>query len=139
MAEPRGRVHHIDLTVADPDASFAFYDAVLDFMGYRCADRDAHGIDWHLGTAGKGFSSIGIVRAEGAQAAQRHDRHAPGLHHLALHAQGRDDVDALHRLLVKIGATVLDAPAEYPQYGAGYYAVFFADPDGLKLEYAYWP
>ena len=29
---------------------------------------------------------------------------------------------------------MLDAPAEYPQYGKGYYAVFFADPDGLKLE-----
>jgi len=32
------------------------------------------------------------------------------------------------------GATILDPPADYPQYGAGYYAVFFADPDGLKLE-----
>jgi len=52
--------------------------------------------------------------------------------------ESRDDVAAMHQLLVKIGATVLDAPAEYSQYGAGYYAVFFADPDGLKLEYVYW-
>jgi hypothetical protein len=34
---------------------------------------------------------------------------------------------------------VLDAPAEYPQYGSGYYAVFFADPDGIKLEYVFTP
>lgn len=34
---------------------------------------------------------------------------------------------------------ILDAPAEYPRYGAGYYAVFFADPDGLKLEYVHKP
>ena len=32
------------------------------------------------------------------------------------------------------GAVILDAPAEYPQYGAGDAAVFLADPDGLKLE-----
>jgi hypothetical protein len=55
----------------------------------------------------------------------------------------RDDVDRLHahlqKLGQKLGATILDAPADYPQYRAGYYALFFADPDGLKLEYAYTP
>ena len=35
-------------------------------------------------------------------------------------------------------ATVLDAPAEYP-YSPGYFAVYFTDPDGLKLEFAYAP
>ena len=45
----------------------------------------------------------------------------------------------MHALLLRIGATVLDAPAEYPQYGAGYYAVFFSDPDGLKLEFVHAP
>ena len=51
----------------------------------------------------------------------------------------RTDVDALHEMLIKIGAIVLDVPTEYPQYnkGNGYYAVFFADTDGLKLEFAY--
>jgi hypothetical protein len=40
-----------------------------------------------------------------------------------------------------IGAAVLHAPADYPEYnnGRGYYAVFFADPDGLKLECVYTP
>ena len=40
-------------------------------------------------------------------------------------------------LLRGIGATILDAPADYPRYGPTYYAVFFADPDGLKLEYVF--
>ena len=48
-------------------------------------------------------------------------------------------VDRLHELLLAMGARILDAPADYPQYGAGYYAVFFADPDGLKLEFVHWP
>jgi hypothetical protein len=50
---------------------------------------------------------------------------------------GPADVDGLHRLLVDIRATVLDAPDEYPQCGKSYYAVFFADPDGLALEFVY--
>ena len=37
-------------------------------------------------------------------------------------------------LMKKKGAALLDAPAEYPEYGAGDAAVFLADPDGLKLE-----
>jgi predicted lactoylglutathione lyase len=48
-------------------------------------------------------------------------------------------VDALHALLQKIGAEILDPPAHYPEYSEGYYAVFFADPDGLKLEYCHVP
>ena len=55
------------------------------------------------------------------------------------HVYAESDVDALYALLQSIGADILDAPAEYPQYGAGYYAVFFADPDGLKLEYVHKP
>lgn len=46
----------------------------------------------------------------------------------------RRDVDDLYAFLVKIGAKVVDPPADYPSYGDGYYAVFFLDPDGLKLE-----
>ena len=56
---------------------------------------------------------------------------------LAFVAESREDVDRLHELLVKIGANVLDPPGEY--YEGGYYAVFFADPDGLKLEYVHLP
>jgi hypothetical protein len=48
-------------------------------------------------------------------------------------------VDRFHEFLVREGIPVLDAPAEYPEYGAGYYAVFFADPDGMKLELVHFP
>lgn len=135
----RGRPHHIDLTVLDPARSRAFYDAVLGFMGYRLVKEDERGFDWNLEEPSGSFCSIGLVRATGDNRERLHDRRSSGLHHLAFHAESRADVDALHALLVRIGATVLDAPAEYPQYGAGYYAVFFADPDGIKLEFVHAP
>lgn len=135
----RGFIHHLDLTVKDPSASAAFYDAVLGHMGYRRWSDDEDGIDWEHASAGDQLPTIGIFRARGENRERRHDRYSPGLHHVAWIAESREDVDALHALLLKIGATVLDAPADYPEYGNGYYAVMFADPDGLKLEYVFEP
>jgi glyoxylase I family protein len=134
----RGAIHHLDLTVRDPWASRAFYAAVLGFMGYREVADHERGFDYER-TTPSGFCSLGIVKAEGPGAGRSHDRYSPGLHHVAWAAESRQDVDAMHKLVMGLGAEILDAPADYPQYGSGYYAVFFADPDGLKLEYVFKP
>ncbi|MET0273049.1 MAG: VOC family protein [Phenylobacterium sp.] len=134
----RGTIHHLDLTVRDPKASHGFYEAVLGFMGYRQEAQHDRGYDFDLVTP-DGFCSIGLMAAMGPGAGRDHDRYSPGLHHVAWTAESREDVDRLYLLLLKIGAEILDAPADYPRYGPGYYAVFFADPDGLKLEYVHKP
>ncbi|MBK6702419.1 MAG: VOC family protein [Caulobacteraceae bacterium] len=140
----RGGIHHIDLTVKDAKASRAFYEACSAswVIGSRpindLGDTDPNGYDFDLTTA-DGFCSIGILNARGEHADRTHDRYSPGLHHIAWNAASREDVDAMHEHLLSIGATILDAPAAYPQYGPTYYAVFFADPDGLKLEYVHKP
>ena len=131
----RGWVHHIDLTVSDLDRCGRFYDAVLGFLGYRQGRRGETWIDWDMG-APHCASSIAIRLAK---TDRQHDRYSRGLHHLAWVADSRDDVDRLHELLIAIGATMLDPPADYPQYRDGYYALFFADPDGLKLEFVHTP
>lgn len=134
----RGDVHHIDLTVKDSRISRPFYEAVLGFMGYVVGAEYPDGYcDFDL--QGQRFCSIGIRSESGTHMGRTHDRYTIGMHHLAWHAESRADVDALHAVLVRIGAKVLDAPADYPQYGEGYYAVFFADPDGIKLEYVFKP
>ena len=136
----RGLVHHIDLTVADPKASFAFYDALLSALGYRCEYQTERGYEWKLDTE-LGSQSVGIVRASPESACRSHDRYSPGLHHLAFAVDSREDVDRIYQVIAKASAAVLDIPAEYPQYnrGRGYYAVFFSDPDGLKLECVFTP
>jgi catechol 2,3-dioxygenase-like lactoylglutathione lyase family enzyme len=136
----RGTVHHIDLTVTDPEASFPLYDTFLTFLGYELYHRGDDGIEWTL-TAGGGAHSVSLVPARGEHAGRGHDRYAPGLHHVAWWADSRGDVDRCHDRLLEIGATILDAPSEYPQYNKrrGYYALFFADRDGLKLELVWTP
>lgn len=139
-ASRRGAVHHVDLTVRDPSASRPFYETVLGFMGYTNANAspDGQGFEFDMVADVGGYHvSIGLVRA--LPDAPAHNKRHPGLHHLAFRAESRADVDALYALLQKIGANVLDAPAEYPQYSPGYYALFFTDPDGLKLEYVHKP
>jgi glyoxylase I family protein len=134
----RGAIHHIDLTVRDAHASRAFYESVLGFMGYELGDSHPNGYDFDL-RDGDAFCSIGILSARGERADRTHDRYSPGLHHIAWNAESREDVDAMHQHLISIGATILDPPTAYPKYGPTYYAVFFTDPDGLKLEYVHKP
>jgi catechol 2,3-dioxygenase-like lactoylglutathione lyase family enzyme len=127
--------HHLDLTVSDPVKSRPLYELFLGHCGFTLKSA---GEEWAgFGYDNKRYPCITLLQAKAG--AKAHDRYAPGMHHLALRAKSRADDDALHEKLVAFGAEIFDAPADYPDYGAGYYAVFFADPDGLKLEYVFTP
>jgi catechol 2,3-dioxygenase-like lactoylglutathione lyase family enzyme len=130
-ARLRGGVHHIDLTVRDMAASAPFYEVFLGFLGYVRVKQEAALHVWDLVRDGVIVAGVALRTAHSER---EHDRYSAGLHHLAFHAADRGDVDRAHVLMKEQGATILDPPADYPQYGAGYYAVFVADPDGLKLE-----
>jgi glyoxylase I family protein len=135
----RGSLSHLDLTVADLQRSVAFYDRVLGRLGYRRSDGVGAGAPcWAISDSCGGFFTIALKSARPESRNRAHDRYAPGLHHLAFHADSREEVDELHGFLLGIGATILDPPAEYG-YTPGYYAAFFADPDGLKLEVVFEP
>ncbi|HEY6420333.1 MAG TPA: VOC family protein [Candidatus Binataceae bacterium] len=136
----RGTVSHVDLTVTDFARAVPFYDRLLTYLGFR---KSGKGVDpvWYRRYDDGGSFSIALVLARPGSRDKQHDRYAPGLHHLAFRADSRDEVDRLHDLLREIGATVLDPPADFSDqgYGTGYYAVFFADPDGVKLEFVHLP
>lgn len=131
----RGFVNHLDLTVSDLAVSCASYDKVLGRPGYtRASEYEGEVPCWVLSHPGSTIS-IGLHKARVSTA---HNRYSVGLHHLAFHLASRADVDGFHGFLRSVGIAVLDAPAEY-DYTPGYYAVFFADPDGIKLELVYEP
>jgi catechol 2,3-dioxygenase-like lactoylglutathione lyase family enzyme len=57
------------------------------------------------------------------------------LNHLAFHASSRDDVDRMSERLRERGVTIL-YPEQHPHAGGpDYYAVFFEDPDRIKVEF----
>jgi catechol 2,3-dioxygenase-like lactoylglutathione lyase family enzyme len=67
-----------------------------------------------------------------------YDRYAVGVHHLCVEADSRARVDERHEWLLATGAAIESPPQEYGNL-PGYYAVFFYDPDGLKLEIVHVP
>ena len=127
-----GGLHHVDLTVTDFRRSKDFYAQVLPLIGFTRLPKEFGAVAW------QGQTIIAIQPATPEEKDRIHTRHAPGLHHLAFRAPTRAAVDELHAQLVTLGVAILDPPAEYP-YTPGYYAVFFADPDGIKLEYVHSP
>lgn len=121
-------LNHLCLSVPDLAAAKAFYDAAMPAMGWRAAGPTAY-------AAGNYEIYLQQSQVDGAGFI----RHGVGLQHLAFNAPSRQAVDALHALLLQIGARVTDAPAEYPHYSDGYYAVFFQDPGGIALEFCHTP
>lgn len=128
-----GAIHHVIVNANDLDAARAFYDWLMPRLGYPGRSDYGTTVGW-WGDGG----SFWVKQAAATFAADRFSKDRVGLCEIAFRVDGRADVDALHRALVARGATVLDPPREYP-YVPGYYAVFFADPDGLKLEAVHIP
>ena len=128
-------VEHIDVTVNDLARSAVFYDRVMVALGFRrLPEDDPDQVRW-----GNAHFTLAIRQAPAAVRGATFNRYSVGLHHLAFRAESRESIDEFHRFLLHENLPILDAPAEYPQYGANYYAVFFADPDGMKLELVHFP
>lgn len=122
-------IDHLVIRVGDFERSKRFYKKVLGFLGFKLKYEYAGAAGW---SNGKTLFWIGEADAEGKKHPHRIGN--IGFHHYAFELGKRKDVDDLYAVLRKIKARVVDPPADYPSYGEGYYAVFFLDPDGLKLE-----
>lgn len=131
-ANRRGTINHLRLTVRELARSKAFYGPVMEELGYRLVEESTTRLAW-ASWAPHGTLHWLIMSIADPQKPQGHDRYTPGFHHLAWNVESRTAVDAFHKKLVEAGVEILDPPAEY-DYEPGYYAFFFADPDGLKLE-----
>jgi catechol 2,3-dioxygenase-like lactoylglutathione lyase family enzyme len=130
-------VHHVDLVVSSIERSLPFYRDLLSPLGFhRIGEVEGERGEtiWYIGGSG---SSIGLREAQ-TQSEQPHDRYRVGLHHLAFEASSRAGVDERAKWLRNQGAEIESEPQEYG-YLPGYYAVFFFDPDGIKLEILHVP
>jgi catechol 2,3-dioxygenase-like lactoylglutathione lyase family enzyme len=145
-----GPLTHIDLSVGHPEKSIPFYATLFEALGYRrwkVSMPEWQGpsptrATWGLEYADGARFDVEVRPARPESRDKKYDRCEPGPHHLAFHAENREVVQSVYAAMLEIDATVLDPPTDYsrePGYEKGYFAVFFADPDGLKLEVAYIP
>ncbi|WP_088838867.1 VOC family protein [Listeria sp. ILCC792] len=123
------KLHHVELYVGDLEASREFWSFVLEKLGYSLFSQ------WE-----KGFSYsdsdcyIVFVQAEEPFLPFGYHRARIGLNHLAFYEASRAKIDEWRSTLRERGVKLL-YDERYPYAaGADYYAVFFEDPDGMKVE-----
>ncbi len=122
-------IDHLAIRVSDLARSRDFYEALLGFMGFYREWEFDDVVGWN-----NGETMFWITQADAAGRRHKHHTGDVGYHHYAFELASQAQVDELHAFLLERKVAIVDSPAAYPSYGEGYYAVFFLDPDGLKLE-----
>lgn len=124
---------HIDINVSDYAKSIRFYDLILKHLGWKrlvCHKEFTTFCD--------GTMKICICPTDKKYLPDGFHRKRTGLNHLAFYAQSKHEVDEFYQnVLVKNDISCLYEKA--PSGDDAYYAVFFEDPDRIKLEVVFAP
>ncbi|MCB0794501.1 MAG: VOC family protein, partial [Flavobacteriales bacterium] len=131
-------IDHIQLTVRDLAVSEAFYDKLLLLLGYDLAKKNKGRVEAHDFDVVEYVHPKLVLGINSPRASERdtpvHRRRPGSLHHLAFRASSPEAIDALYPHVQATGAQIVAPPQYWPQHGERYYALFFKDPDGMKLE-----
>jgi catechol 2,3-dioxygenase-like lactoylglutathione lyase family enzyme len=122
-------LHHVELYVSNLKKSKAFWGWFLEELGYEIYQ------EWNEGTSYiKGSTYIVFVQAEDRYLDIPYHRRRVGLNHLAFHAESRQQVDHVTEQLEKSDVPILYSDKHPYAGGDDYYAVYFEDPDRMKVE-----
>ncbi len=116
---------HIDLRVKDLAIARKFYEKLLPALGFTCDRSDA--------TCGT-FYAVGGDKTSEFFGLDEDRHHQPNGTRIAFWAETREEVDRIAELVREIGGRNLEGPELCAGYSPGYYAFFFEDLDGNKLE-----
>ncbi len=123
---------HLSIAVRNFSKSKNFYKNLFKQLGCKQIKDGAHSVAW---VTREGF---GIWIRQAKNTKLRHNHFAPGLHHLCVKAKTRKSVDEIYKFMATRKTFIFAEPKAYPEYTPKYYAVDFADPDGIKIEVAYY-
>jgi catechol 2,3-dioxygenase-like lactoylglutathione lyase family enzyme len=116
---------HVDMRVRDLALVRPFYDRLLAAMGCTKHNADEESVGYHHPDETGAEPFLWLIEEPG---------HTPGPSRLAFAARSRGEVDRLAALAESCGAQRFESPALIAEYGPNYYAAFFEDPEGNKLE-----
>ncbi|WP_096187801.1 VOC family protein [Evansella halocellulosilytica] len=124
-----GGLHHIEFYVSDLERSLDFWGWFLSELDYKIFQEWEEGRSWK-----KENMYIVLVQADERFLDIPYHRRRVGLNHLAFHAQSRKHVDEMTESLKKRGVTILYTDQHPYAGGTEHYAVYFEDPDRMKVE-----
>jgi catechol 2,3-dioxygenase-like lactoylglutathione lyase family enzyme len=125
----KGVIHHVEIYVSDLKKTIEFWSWFLEELGYDVFQKWDGGISLRLGE-----TYIVFVQTEERFLDVPYHRSRVGLNHLAFHAASRGQVDDVTQKLKAMGVTILYTDRHPYAGGKDYYAVFFEDPDRIKVE-----
>lgn len=130
----KASVYHIQLNVSDKNKSFKFYNDLLGYLEYTKIFND----DKVLGMTNK-TTDLWLVQTRASYKKSGFHRKNTGINHLAFKVKSKTDVDKFCEEFLKPRKikTLYNSPKAFPEYTDKYYAVFFEDPDRIKLEVCY--
>ncbi len=119
---------HIDLRVNDLEKAWEFYSKILPAVGFE---------EGHQGKLFSGFDAGGSPPEQAWFGFTEDKSHRPNANRIAFWAESRERVDEIGEIIKSAGAGNVSGPRECPEYTPTYYAVFFEDPFGNRLEVCY--
>lgn len=130
----KSSVYHLQLNVSNSKKSLPFYKSFLGHLGYRIVDESSE----HLG-ASNGTTDIWVIQTDEKYKKRGFHRKSAGLNHMAFRVDSKKAVDDLVRKFLKPKKIkpLYQSPCLFPEYHKDYYAVYFEDPDRIKLEVVY--
>lgn len=133
---PAVSLYHVQMNVSDASRSLPFYKEFFGYLGYRVITESPE----HLGVR-NGTTDFWLTEADKNHRSKSFHRKATGLNHLAFRVATKQAVNRfVTEFLEPRGIQPLYAsPKHFPEYVPGYYAVFFEDPDRIKLEVTHIP
>jgi catechol 2,3-dioxygenase-like lactoylglutathione lyase family enzyme len=121
-----GSLEHLDIYVSDLARSGEFWGSFLKALGYNEFAKSATGWSWT-----NGESTVFLLQAEPEYLDPPYHRKRVGLNHLAFAVSQKRQVDDLANQLRERSVPLLYGG---PRSGRKTYAVFFEDPDRIKIE-----
>lgn len=125
----KGLIHHIEINVSDLNKSIDFWGWLLAELGYELDQEWDSGQSFRIGD-----TYIVFVQTEDKYKDIPYHRCRTGLNHLAFHAESRQQVDDLTKKLKEKDVLILYQNQHPFAGGKNHYAVFFEDPDRIKVE-----
>ncbi|WP_208560460.1 VOC family protein [Marinilactibacillus kalidii] len=125
----KGVLHHIEFYVSDLKQSIDFWGWLLTELGYEIYQKWENGRSWKLDS-----TYIVFVQVQKQFATIPYHRKQVGMNHLAFYASSRAHVDELTTLLSQKDVPILYADAHPYAGGPNHYAIYFEDPDRIKVE-----
>lgn len=127
---PYGLLHHIEIYVSNLENTIKFWGWFLGELGYEIYQKWENGQSWKLEE-----TYIVFVQADEKYLDMPYHRCRVGLNHLAFHASSRKQVDKMTKELQQRNVKILYADKHPFAGGKDHYAVYFEDPDRIKVEF----